>query len=380
MYNNSKKITFILSFFAFIAILFIMFNSFGFINIETRTFETGNVIYKFDPQNMKKVMLNRNQIIYINKDGIRAFNKDGSEIWSNTLSFSNIIIDKCYPYFALSEYKGNKILVFSDKGLLYEITVKNQITNFNINQNGEVAVIESLSGGHIISGYDSNGRDLGVSSGTFINNGDYPMSAVISPNGEYIIVASLYLNNSKLESTVGAILTHKPKEVITSPMYYSNKEIDNLLYNIEFISDDIFASIGDKFLTFYDIDGQFIREISTADALFKISIDEMTSLGGFIPIITAISTTHDKNYLVILNQIKEYIVELDFDAPIKYFNANASGVVIGDGLSFKGYNRIGKETFRFFTKQDIKEVIANNYMAIAVTNDSIIRLVDKRGF
>ncbi|WP_010169214.1 DUF5711 family protein [Candidatus Epulonipiscium viviparus] len=377
--KDSIKVTLILTIFAIAGIVFIIFNALGLVSIDQQTLTLGSTIYQFNPTQMEKVILNENQAIYISKDGIRAFSKDGAEVWSNTLSFNDIIIRKNFPYFALSEPNGNKIIVFSTKGKLYELIFKNKIANFSINTNGEVAVIEVVDGGHIVSAYSQTGRDLGVSSGSFTSNGDYPMVAVVSPDGEYIIVSSLYLNGPTLESTIGAISVHKPKEVVTNPMFYANKESKNLVYNIEFISENIFASIGDKFLTFYNINGQLIRQISLINTLFKVNIDEMTPLGGFVPIVTATPTTHAGHSLVLLNEVKEYIVKLDFDAPINYFNANSSGVVIGGGLIFKGYNRVGKEIFQFIAKQNVQEVLFNNYMAIAVTNNSIIRLITKGG-
>ncbi|OON93349.1 MAG: hypothetical protein ATN31_06555 [Candidatus Epulonipiscioides saccharophilum] len=379
MNSDAKKTTLILTICALIGIIFIIGNALGIVAVNQKVLELGNTIYEFNPEKMEEILLNGNQAIYISKDGLRAFNKDGAEIWSNTLSFKEIETRKSYPYFAVSEPNGNKILVFSNKGKLYELIFKNKIVNFSINTNGEVAVIQKVDGGHIISAYSQTGRDLGVNSGSFTSNGDYPMTAVVSPNGNYIIVGSLYLNGSEVQSIIGAISVHKPEEVVTSPMFYVKKEPDNLIYNIEFINEDIFASIGDKFVTFYDINGQLLRQFKLDNVLFKIIIDEMTSLGGYIPIVTSAMTTHAKNKLVLLNNLKEYIVQLDFDAPINYVNANASGVVIGAGSVFKGYNRIGKETFRFVSKQNINKVLTNNYMTIAVTDKSIVRLVSKGG-
>ncbi len=276
------------------------------------------------------------------------------------------------------DLSNNKIYIYNQNGKRGEIVLQNSLVSFSINASGTVAVIEEVSNGHIVSAYDSAGRFLDVHSGSFTANGDYPVTAEICPNNEFILVSYLYLGGVELSSSVGAISIIRPSTETIEPMVYGNIEYDNLVYNIEFINDTTWATIGDNYITFYDIGGELIRRIFIDNMMFKPYLNSIPKVGGYIPVITSTNTLHSQSELMLIDDEKERIINLDFELPIKYYNANSTGVVVGDGRVFKGYNKIGVQFLEYQVTQDITQVIASDNLIIAVTKDSIVRLENKK--
>ncbi|OOB80548.1 MAG: hypothetical protein BEN19_04320 [Epulopiscium sp. Nuni2H_MBin003] len=379
MKNKDKRTSIILACITVLIVIFIFLTTTDYIKKDIIYLEMANIIYDFDPLSMEYIGLNGGQVIYVSMDGIKAFDKSGIEVWSQALTIKDVVVSKNYPYYAISSPFDKKVYIFNEKGKQAEIEMQNPISYFNINSNGMIVIIEEVKDGHVLLAYDNTGKFLEVQSGSFVKNGDYPLAAIISPDNQYIIVSHLYLEGVEIESIVGAIPIKQTGT--TSPMLYGNREAGNLVYGIEFITNKIWASIGDKYITFYTLDGELVKRVDVDELLFKPMVDKMPTLGGYVPLIIAKNqigaTIHSNDKLILLNHEKQYEVELEFDKAIQYYNATEKGVIIGDGNTYKGYNKIGNQYLEYNAIQDIKQVIVNDDLMIAVTSDSIVRLVER---
>ncbi|OOB77836.1 MAG: hypothetical protein BEN18_01255 [Epulopiscium sp. Nuni2H_MBin001] len=363
---------------ALFIIAYIAYTAITYQSKDISQLKVSNTILEFDPLKMEYVGVNEGQVIYISGDGIKALNKKGEEVWADTFSLKDIIVSQKEPYLAVSNLRNKQIYLFNDKGKQAEISLQNPVVGFCVNPSGYVAVIEEIDGGHIISAYDNTGRFLEVNSGSFTSNGDYPIAVEISPNNELIMVSYLYLGDTQLASTVGAIAVAQPLVAVGEPMLFGNMESDNLVYEIEFISNNVWASIGDKFITFYSINGEILRSVDVSGVLYSPVLTSMPKIGGFIPIVKGVShigsTVHAVSELTLLNSEDSRSVEMSFESPISYVHANNQGVVVGDGRVFKAYNKIGIQYLEYHARQDVNQLIATDDIIIAVTKDSVVRL------
>ncbi|ONI39963.1 hypothetical protein AN639_01390 [Candidatus Epulonipiscium fishelsonii] len=345
-------------------------------------YEAGETIFEFDPIKTEYIGVNSEQIIQITNDGITAYDINGNEIWSDTLNLKEMRFSQKDPYFAIGSKGSKKITIFNKKGKQADILVQNPIVNFSINQSGRVAVIEEIEKGHTISAYDENGTFLNVQSGSFISSGTYPMSVEISPNNKFIMVSYIHVGGAVLESVVGAIAIDKPDIPTLDPMLYGNVEKENLVYEIEFISDEIWASIGDNFITFYDLLGNIIIQYDSAYTLFTPYLNKQSKAGGYLPVLMSenedsVIRSEELNIMTPKEQLK---IRMGFDRPVEFMYANDKGVMVGDGRKFKGYNKLGAQFFEYNAIGDVKKVIYDNKgtFVIAVKKDSVIRLNKKR--
>ncbi|OON99899.1 MAG: hypothetical protein ATN35_10160 [Epulopiscium sp. Nele67-Bin004] len=343
--------------------------------------EVDSVIYEFNPLRMEHVCVNEDQVVYISEDGIVALDKRGNEVWSSIHSLDNIIVAQTEPYLAIGAVGEKTITIYSDKGKRGEILLQNPIVTFSINENGTVAVIQQLENGHLVSAYDSNGRFLEVSSGSFVSNGDYPVAATVSPDDSLIMISYLYVGGVEVASNVGAISMNKPQTETYEPMLYGSIEENNLVYDIQFIDNDTWVSIGDKYITFYDTDGTKLRRVSVSGVIFYPTADAAPTIGGYLPIVTGNwtvgNTVHSNSKLTLMKQDTDITVDLDFDLQLKFFNSNSKGTIVGDGRNFKGYNKVGTQYFEYHATQDVSQVLAADGFYVAITSDSIVRLKTK---
>ncbi|OON93101.1 MAG: hypothetical protein ATN32_09165 [Candidatus Epulonipiscium fishelsonii] len=362
----------------FIIIGYILIFQFKTSIYQFEKYEAGELIFEFDPIKTEYIGVNAGQIIHITNDGIIAYDVNGDEIWSDTLNLKEMRFSQKDPYFAIGSKGSKKITIFNEKGKQADILVQNPIANFSINQSGNVAIIEEIEKGHIISAYNENGRFLNVQSGSFISSGTYPVSVEVSPNNKFIMVSYLYVGGVSLESVVGAIAINKPEIERLDPMLYANVEKENLVYEIEFVSDEVWASIGDRFITFYDILGNMIVQYDSTYTLFTPYLNKQAKAGGYLPVLMSENedTVIRSEELDIMTPNEQLKIKLDFDRPVEFMYANDKGVIVGDGHNFKGYNKLGAQFFEYNAIGDVKKVIYNEEgnFVIAVKKDSVIRL------
>ncbi|WP_070000696.1 DUF5711 family protein [Cellulosilyticum sp. I15G10I2] len=333
------------------------------------------------------VGINNKQLIKVTENGIVAYDFDGEELWSDTLTLDNYIVRQREPYIAIANKMGNTITIFSDKGKQGEVVCQNPIAYFSINKNGSVAVIENLGDSHIVSAYDEKGNSLGVQRVSHVKakNTGYPAAAEVSPNNELLLTSYIDVDNPVLTSNLLAIQIQKPKEEKIDNSLYGIEQKDNFIYEIEFIKDNEWVSIGDKWMTWYTMSGQEIARQENVLAYFSPYIVKASSYGdGFLPIISAKdlnkSTIHKQNELSYFNAKGEMFFNLKLDEPVTYFYANDKGVVLGQRNFFMGYNKMGIKLFEFNTSLDVSKVfyLPDRKAGIAVTKDKVILLKPKK--
>ena len=344
-------------------------------------------IISLDRLSSTYIGINNKQIVKVTQDGVTAYDFDGEELWSDTLTLDNYIVRQRDPYIAIANKMGNTIMIFSDKGKQGEIICQNPIAYFSINKNGKVAIIENLDDSHIVSAYDSKGNSLGVQRVSHIKekNAGYPLVVEISPNDELLLASYIDVDKPVLTSNLLAIQIQKPKEEKIDNSLYGIEQRDNLIYEIEFIRDNEWVGIGDKSITWYTLDGREIAKQENIFAHFNPYLVKVSNYGdGFLPIISTTdfnkNTIHKQNELSYFNVKGEQFFNIKLNEPATYFYTDDRGVIIGQRSLFTGYNKMGTKLFEFNTVLDVSKVFyePERKKGIAVTKDKVILLKSKK--
>ncbi len=344
-------------------------------------------IISLDRLSSTYIGINNKQIVKVTQDGVTAYDFDGEELWSDTLTLDNYIVRQRDPYIAIANKMGNTIMIFSDKGKQGEVTCQNPIAYFSINKNGKVAIIENLDDSHIVSAYDSKGNSLGVQRVSHIKekNAGYPIVVEISPNDELLLASYIDVDKPVLTSNLLAIQIQKPKEEKIDNSLYGIEQRDNLIYEIEFIRDNEWVGIGDKSITWYTLDGREIAKQENIFAHFNPYLVKVSNYGeGFLPIISTTdfnkNTIHKQNELSYFNVKGEQFFNIKLNEPATYFYTDDRGVIIGQRSLFTGYNKMGTKLFEFNTALDVSKVFyePERKKGIAVTKDKVILLKSKK--
>ncbi|PHV69276.1 hypothetical protein CS063_16610 [Sporanaerobium hydrogeniformans] len=327
---------------------------------------------------------NKNQIFKVTRDGVTAYDLKGQQLWADALSLENYIVKQRGSYIAVGEKEGKSITLFSDKGKQGEVQSSNKILYFSINEKGGIVTIEEGVDSHTVSAYDSKGRFLGGRV-TYSKDSGYPVVAELSPTNNLLLISYININKPALTSEIVAVELGANEEDVMDNVVYGLEQKDNLVYEIEFLKDNEWMSIGDKTMSSYDLDGNPIATINNINCVFtpyNISISRYGE--GYLPIIATDSmtqnTVHRADYLIYINGQGEEILRKEIGEPVTYYYANDKGVIIGTRDNYKGYNKLGVLLFEYRPTADISKVfyIPETKTGIAVARDKVMLLKPKK--
>ncbi len=327
---------------------------------------------------------NNKQIIKITRDGITAYDLKGQQLWSDALSLENYVVKQREPYIAVGEKDGKSITIFSDKGKQGEIQSTHAIRYFSINKKGGVATIEDGGESYTVSAYDSKGRFL-AGRVTYCKESGYPIVTELSPENNLLLVSYVNMNKPVLTSELVAIKLDSYDEEVIDNVTYGLEQKDNLIYEIEFLKDNEWISIGDKSMTTYDLEGNPITTISDMNCVFTpYSVSTSPYGKGYLPIVTTDSmnknTIHRSDKLIYMDNTGEEVFKVEVDEPITYYYADDKGVIIGTKDSYKGYNKLGVLLFSYQATSDINKVfyLPDTKTGIAVARNKVFLLKPKK--
>lgn len=361
----------------------------GMITSWTSWRQPGNIVLKvdkeiisFDSLKNTQIEVVGNQVVKVTQDGITAYNLEGEQLWTDTLTLDSIVIQKRGQYIAVSSKNGRQIYVFNDKGKQGQIILQNPVISFSINKNGEIAVIEQFPEGHQVSVYNARGEGIGVKRVTYTKSDGYPMTAEVSPDGSYLVVSYIDINQPKLTSCIQVMPMEKQSEEKVDQIKYGIKEQNNLVFEIEFISDTVWASIGDTGTTLYEIEeGKEVKHLPQIYPTYVPYLNSLPRSGGYLPMVVGGmaqgTSIHNKEKLLILDLQGNIILEEAMDLPITYYCADQKGVIVGEGKLFQGYNKMGVKQFEFKATQDVQRVVYVGQRSIAITKDKVLLLKEE---
>ncbi len=344
----------------------------------------GKEILSLDIKENSFITLNNKQVVKINRDGIIAYDLDGYEIWSDTLSANNYVVKQREPYIAVGTKEGKQISLFDTKGKVVDITCDNTIAYFSVNEKGGISVIQNLEDGNMVAAYDVNGRYLGGMV-SYTKMEGYPTNVELSPDNNLLFATYIKTDEPVLTSSIRAIAMKRESNEEGAGVKYGLIEKDNLIYEVEFIKDNIWVSTGDKKITWYDINGNEIKSIANINSVFRPYLYKRSSYGeGFLPIVSAdnvaSSIIHRKDKLSFWDAKGSKTFETDLQVATDYIYADSKGVIVGSGNQFLGYNKLGTQIFYYKSTIDVNKVfyLPESRKGIAVTKEKVILLTPKR--
>ncbi|MEG0014030.1 MAG: DUF5711 family protein [Clostridium sp.] len=379
--STSKGATITLAIIGAIIIIGIIISKVNLSSSQIIQLKNDKTILEMDPLKGKYVGVNKNQIIKITNDGVSAYNLDGQEIWSDTLTLESIWVQQREPYFVVSSKGSRKLAIFNEKGQQGEITTQGPIAYFSINEKGQLAVIEEMEDGHKVSAYTNSGEFIG-SRISYISSGIFPITAEVSPDSKLLLISYLGVREAKVTSRIEAVLLEKTENEQRDNVLYGIEEQDNLIYEIEFINDDEWVAIGDKNITIYKSSSEKVKSIPGLYVTYTPYLNKRSSMSTYLPILATETlngnTLHAKESLHLFNKLGEETSVIPFESPITYFYADDKGVIVGEGKQYKGYNKLGNQYFEYQASQDISKLIYLDNEAVAITKDKVMLLKPKR--
>ncbi len=347
--------------------------------------QSSQELFKINSKESPFIGVNKKQVFQVTRDGIIAYELDGEECWQDTFSFNNFVVMQKEPYIAVGSKGGQSIHVFNDKGKQYEITSPYPIVYFSINEKGGVVTIANDDTSYIVSAYNELGKNL-CNRTTFIRNDGYPLVAELSPDNKKLIMSYSSVDEPQVISRVYCMDVNESNDEVLDNIEYGREQNGNLVYEIEFINNDTWVSIGDKLIVWYDIEGNELGKQQNLSVVFVPYLYTMNQYGlGYIPMIISEKPTqnivHRQDELAYFNHLGEKTVSIKLGGGAESIYADGDGVVIQLGNTFTGYDKLGNTIFEYIADTDVNKVIyvPSIKKGIAINKESVLLLTPKRG-
>lgn len=382
------KLTHILSILVIIGVVGYVLDAKGIINIFHRGMQNVGdlgIITSLNMNEKSETGLNEELVYNITADGIKTYSLTGDELWKDTFSIKDFVVIQRSPYFAVGGRQGKEVVVFNSNGRKADIKTQHPIQHFSLNEKGWVAIIQGSETSYIVTIYDDKGRKV-CERITPISNEGYPVSVEISPDCSRVIISYVSVDEPKVVSILKAINLNDNQTQEIDNIEYGYRQEHNLVYEIEFISDDIWVSIGDKMLKWYTLEGDEMGKVDDLSLVYRPYVAQIPSFGeGYLPVIETNKPTqnivHRQDKIAYFNEKGEKTFNKDIEDGISYFYSDNNGIIIQVGNLFEGYNRLGNIAFRYKAATDVSKLIYNPKLkkGIVVNKENIVLIGPIKG-
>ncbi len=183
-------------------------------------------------------------------DGAHCTTPKGETLWNQTFEMQDILVANCQDVVALADYNGRQIYVFDSTQKICEISTTMPIRNITVAANGRVAVVAADTKITWIYIYEPDGT-LAYEGKTTMGQSGYPVAFSLSPNGELLGQAFVYVDAGVVKSRVafynfGAVGSNISDYIVTVDVYP-----DTIIPYISFMNENTAVAVGEDRVLVY---------------------------------------------------------------------------------------------------------------------------------
>ena len=341
-------------------------------------------LFALNSKEKSYVGLNNKQVFHVSQDGIKAYDFEGTEIWQDTFSFTDFVVRQKDPYIAVGTKQGTSIHVFNEKGKQAEIKSDKPIVYFSVNEAGGVVTISNNDDEYIVTVYNEYGDEVCTYT-TYVKDEGYPLVAELSPDSTKVMMSYVCADESQVVSRVYILDVLEPEKEQKNNVKFGEVQKNNLVYQIEFVNEDTWVTIGDKLCVWHDLEGNALGKQDDLSLVYDPYLYKRSQYGsGYLPVILSDKPTQNiirrQDQLVYFNHLGEKTFETTLDGGVKSVYADNNGVTIQLERSFFGYNKLGNLIFSYTANTDVDKVIYIPTLrkGIAVTKEGVYVLMSKK--
>lgn len=189
-------------------------------------------------------------VLTYSRDGVHCMDSKGVVNWNQTYDIQDVRLSVCGSTVAVGEYNGRSIYVANSEKLLGEITTTMPIRNLAVSADGKVTAVLADTDVTWLNTYDSNGKLLYYGQ-TRMNNSGYPAAIALSPNGELLCVAYIYVDAGVMKTDVAFYNFGSVGENYSDHFVSVYTYRDMLVPYVQFMNDKTAFAVGDNRLMIY---------------------------------------------------------------------------------------------------------------------------------
>ncbi len=194
-------------------------------------------------------------ILTYSKDGAHCTDAKGNVSWNQTYQIQDIKVAVCGSTAAIASYNGRSIYVQDTEKRLNEITTNLPIRDISVAADGTVTAVLADTDVTWVNTYPASGDDV-YEGRTRMDSSGYPMAVSLSPGGELLGVAYVYVDAGVLKTNVVFYNFGRVGENNSDFIVSSNSYTDLLVPYIKFMNETTAFAVGDGRLMIYGGDSQ----------------------------------------------------------------------------------------------------------------------------
>jgi len=310
-----------------------------------------------------------NSVISYSKDGIHCTDALGNVKWNQTFEMQDARLSFSGNTVAIGDYNGRSIYLADSEQLLGKIDTTMPIRDLAVSNAGYVTAVLADTDITWLYTYDASGKEL-YSGQARISESGYPVSVSMSPGGELLCVAFLYVDAGVLKTNVGfynfgEVGENYPDHFVGVWIY-----TDVLTPYVRFMNDETAFAVGDSRLMIYT--GAHIPVVKE-EYLFDREVQSVFYSDRYIGLVFPADNAENRYQMVVYDPV-------DSGKKSFYFDIDYTDIFFGKD-NFVVYNERecqiitldGVEKFHGNFLKNVRLMLpaGNTYKYMLVTDDSI---------
>lgn len=309
-------------------------------------------------------------ILTYSKDGAHCTDAKGNVSWNQTYQIQDIKIAVCGSTAAIASYNGRSIYVQDTEKRLNEITTNLPIRDISVAADGTVTAVLADTDVTWVNTYPVSGDDV-YEGRTRMDSSGYPMAVSLSPGGELLGVAYVYVDAGVLKTNVVFYNFGRVGENNSDFIVSNNSYTDLLVPYIKFMNETTAFAVGDGRLMIYGGDSQ--KPDRLAEHLFDEEVRSIFYNDKYIGLVF-LANEGDKKYRMDVfgadaSKIGSYFFDTDYTDILfeqdnfVVYNETECVIITMDGI--EKFNGNFTKTVRLMLPTN------NAYRYVIVTDNSI---------
>jgi len=238
-------------------------------------------------------------LLKYSRDGIVCYSQSGEQLWNQSYEMKSPMVHISGEYAVVADQMGYSIYICGMEGCTGQITTNQPITRVQVASQGVVAAILENTRSNQIVFYDKGGKKLDIELKTLIEEYGYPMDIALSPDGQQLAVAYIYMDAGTMMNKVVfynfEVGKSRQDRVVGIFMEYQSA----MIAEVDFLNDQAACAFADDRVDFYSLKNSLspaLLQSHTYDGRKILSVFTGKNYAGVI--VEAESGKSDRNLYV----------------------------------------------------------------------------------
>ena len=310
------------------------------------------------------------------KDGAKYYNSVGDQKWNDTFTMTTPTVIQEGSFMAVGELGGKNVRVYDESGLLYNVQLEGNLSQFALNQNGYLSLLEKKDSGYEVKIYNSKGTLL--KGRVEETAGVYPISTDVSDDNKSFAVS--YVDTTDVYP-IGRVLffyvNPEDSENYTDSLYASAADkADEIIGTISYRSNGVLAAVSDKGVYGFR-DSEEVWSYHLTNVVDYVSFQQkdrvVLTLGDALPG----EEGKEEGTICWLGANGAEEASYVSGKDITYLSAWKDGIVVGTDHTYIGIRHTGREAWTYQATQDVTDVIPmESFSRVLVVGQDMARILD----